>query len=83
MRTRLPHPRSVRRLRRELERPRREPIRQEDTVAIREDDPVVIRVREAGGPVDQASYACECGLVFVAPVSTTVACPHCHAAQPW
>jgi hypothetical protein len=75
MRTRLPHARPVRRLRRETERPRRE--------SIRVDDPVVVRVREAGGPLDQASYACECGLVFVAPVSTTVACPHCQAAQPW
>jgi hypothetical protein len=75
MRTRLPHPRPVRRLRRQMEHPRREPIR--------ESDPVVARVREAGGPLDEASYACECGLVFVAPVSTTVACPHCRAAQPW
>jgi hypothetical protein len=75
MRTRLPHARPVRRLRRESERPRRE--------SVPEDDPVVSRVREAGGPVDQASYACECGLVFVAPVSTSVACPHCQAAQPW
>ena len=36
-----------------------------------------------GGPLDRASYACHCGYVFTAPVSTTVACPHCGAGQPW
>jgi hypothetical protein len=46
-------------------------------------DPAVARVREAGGPVDQASYNCQCGCVFSAPVSTTVPCPHCGVAQAW
>ena len=46
-------------------------------------DQAVQRVREAGGPLDEASYACQCGFVFRAPVSTTVACPHCHAPQAW
>jgi hypothetical protein len=41
------------------------------------------RVREAGGPIDEASYTCACGYVFLAPVSTTVACPHCGATQAW
>jgi hypothetical protein len=41
------------------------------------------RVRSAGGPQDLASYNCECGLVFSAPVSTTVLCPHCGTAQAW
>jgi predicted Zn-ribbon and HTH transcriptional regulator len=41
------------------------------------------RVRDAGGPIDEASYACHCGFVFRAPVSTTVACPHCRATQAW
>ncbi|HEY3959976.1 MAG TPA: hypothetical protein VGL68_05640 [Solirubrobacteraceae bacterium] len=41
------------------------------------------RVREAGGPIDRASYTCMCGYVFLAPVSTTVQCPHCSAAQAW
>jgi len=41
------------------------------------------RVRDAGGPIDEASYACPCGFVFRAPVSTTVACPHCRATQAW
>ena len=46
-------------------------------------DPAVQRVQEAGGPLDRASYSCECGFVFVAPVSTTVKCPHCHTGQAW
>lgn len=46
-------------------------------------DPAVERAREAGGPVDRASYACACGCQFRAPVSTTVSCPHCGADQAW
>jgi hypothetical protein len=46
-------------------------------------DPAVQRVREAGGPVDQAFYACECGYLFNAAVSTTVMCPHCGVGQAW
>jgi hypothetical protein len=41
------------------------------------------RVREAGGPMDEASYVCDCGYVFCASVSTTVVCPHCGATQAW
>jgi hypothetical protein len=41
------------------------------------------RVRDAGGPVDRASYSCACGLLFQARVSTTVMCPHCGAGQAW
>ena len=46
-------------------------------------DPAVARVREAGGPIDHASYSCQCGYVFYAPVSTTVSCPHCGVGQAW
>jgi uncharacterized protein (DUF983 family) len=46
-------------------------------------DVAVQRVREAGGPVDHACYACACGLLFQARVSTTVTCPHCGAGQAW
>lgn len=46
-------------------------------------DVAVQRVRDAGGPVDKASYSCQCGFVFLAPVSTTVTCPHCQARQAW
>jgi hypothetical protein len=46
-------------------------------------DPAAQRVRDAGGPADSASYVCSCGFVFVAPVSTTVTCPHCGAPQAW
>jgi rubrerythrin len=41
------------------------------------------RLREAGGPDDRAQYTCTCGYVFEADVSTSVACPHCGAAQAW
>ncbi len=46
-------------------------------------DQAVARGREAGGPVDHASYSCQCGYLFVAPVSTTVMCPHCGTGQAW
>jgi cytochrome c5 len=46
-------------------------------------DPAAQRVRDAGGPLDEACYACHCGFVFRAPVSTTVSCPHCRAPQAW
>jgi hypothetical protein len=46
-------------------------------------DAAVARVREAGGPLDRASYGCHCGYLFVAEVSTTVRCPHCGAGQAW
>lgn len=41
------------------------------------------RVREAGGPIDLASYVCICGFVFAAAVSTSVECPHCGKPQAW
>jgi len=46
-------------------------------------DLAVQRVRAAGGPIDEASYTCSCGYVFLASVSTTVACPHCGTSQAW
>jgi hypothetical protein len=46
-------------------------------------DIAVERVRAAGGPLDEASYVCQCGYLFAAPVSTTVACPHCGTHQAW
>ncbi len=41
------------------------------------------RARESGGPDDRATYSCLCGYVFEADVTTSVACPHCGAAQAW
>jgi hypothetical protein len=41
------------------------------------------RRREAGAPTDAAMYACHCGFVFQALVSTSVDCPHCGGAQAW
>ena len=46
-------------------------------------DLAVQRARAAGGPMDRASYACGCGYLFLAAVSTTVACPPCQATQAW
>ena len=46
-------------------------------------DIAVERVRASGGPLDQASYSCQCGYLFAAPVTTTVSCPHCSAEQAW
>jgi predicted Zn-ribbon and HTH transcriptional regulator len=46
-------------------------------------DPALKRAREAGGPIDRASYTCSCGYLFSAQVSTTVRCPHCGAGQAW
>jgi len=52
-------------------------------LSLRGSDPAVERVRNAGGPIDEAAYVCECGFCFRAPVSTTVACPHCRTMQAW
>ena len=45
--------------------------------------PAERRMRDAGGPDDRACYSCSCGFVFIAPVSTSVQCPHCDAQQTW
>jgi hypothetical protein len=47
------------------------------------DHPQERRARESGGPIDHALYTCSCGMVFDAPVSTSVSCPHCGAPQAW
>jgi hypothetical protein len=41
------------------------------------------RARDAGGPLDHASYTCCCGMVFSASVSASVSCPVCGSAQDW
>lgn len=53
------------------------------TVVVAQSATIEQRVREAGGPIDNASYSCACGMVFAAAVSTTVSCPHCGAGQAW
>jgi hypothetical protein len=82
MRTSLPHNLRERRRSRH-DQHRREAQRQSPSAPARVADLAVARVRSAGGPIDEASYACACGFVFRAPVSTTVDCPHCHAEQAW
>jgi hypothetical protein len=74
----LRHPRRTRDERHGRDRPRASA-----EAPARVADLAVQRVRSAGGPLDEASYACACGFVFRAPVSTTVACPHCQAEQAW
>lgn len=41
------------------------------------------RHRASVAPQDTALYGCSCGFQFQAPVSTSVACPHCGAGQAW
>ncbi len=55
----------------------------EPSAAMHEADIAAQRVREAGGPTDLATYACECGYLFAASVTTTVGCPHCGTPQAW
>jgi hypothetical protein len=74
----LRHPRRTRE-----ERHGRDSARPGSDVPARVADLAVQRVRSAGGPLDEASYACACGFVFRAAVSTTVTCPHCQAEQAW
>jgi hypothetical protein len=76
MRTGLLHPLARRKRRRSHHHERQLP-------AAHTPDLAVERVRRAGGPVDRASYTCGCGYMFLAAVSTTVACPHCKAPQAW
>ena len=45
--------------------------------------PDEVRARAAGGPEDRALYECECGCHFMAPVSASVRCARCGAAQAW
>lgn len=51
--------------------------------ALHDDHPHERRARASGGPIDRACYTCACGMVFDAPVSTTVSCPHCGDTQAW
>jgi hypothetical protein len=74
MQARIPHP--IRRLRTTAPRRGYRPIERPVTS-------VETRVREAGGPEDSAHYTCSCGMVFLASVSASVACPHCGLHQDW
>ena len=41
------------------------------------------RHRESVACEDTAHYSCSCGFQFQAPVTTSVACPHCGSGQAW
>jgi hypothetical protein len=41
------------------------------------------RHRASVAPEDRAHYSCSCGFQFQAPVTTSVACPHCGTSQAW
>ncbi len=56
---------------------------QQPSPAAQQPDLAAQKVREAGGPLDRASYSCQCGYLFAATVTTTVECPHCGASQAW
>jgi hypothetical protein len=56
---------------------RRSPRRGEGPAPQRE------RNKRANVSQDAALYNCSCGYVFTAPVTTSVGCPHCGAAQAW
>jgi hypothetical protein len=59
---------------RHAERPRSTPVQSQRANPERRDlDP----------PQDTATYNCSCGLVFEAPVHTSVGCPHCGGQQAW
>jgi hypothetical protein len=48
--------------------------------------PLAIRVRDNRDfdrVQDTALYKCGCGMVFDAPVTTSVGCPHCGEPQAW
>jgi hypothetical protein len=79
MRARLPHPLAERR----HARRHRARATLTTTPSAARLDTSLARARQAGGPVDRASYACQCGYLFQASVSTSVTCPHCGCGQAW
>jgi rubrerythrin len=89
MRTSLPHTLRERRRSRADQHRRKARADQDGAASVTREivsqpaDRALQRVRNAGGPIDEAYYACECGFLFTAPVSTTVTCPHCRAPQAW
>ena len=70
--------RTTRQTERRPERRESHPAPRRAAIATHED-----RVRDAGGPQDQAFYRCSCGYAFEGDVSTHVACPHCGTDQAW
>ncbi len=42
-----------------------------------------MRAQRTPAPEDQALYRCECGVSFMAEVTTSIGCPHCGTRQAW
>ena len=84
MRVRLmSSPRTRRHGRRDHAEARPAPEAATSAAPVVDDHPQERRARESGGPMDNAHYSCDCGLVFEAAVSTSVSCPHCGSEQAW
>jgi hypothetical protein len=60
-----------------------EPEPEREREALADDHAAERRHRESVAPEDTALYSCSCGFQFQAPVSTSVACPHCGTGQAW
>lgn len=55
----------------------------ESRVRVREADQAGLERRDRDQSEDTAVYTCPCGMVFEAPVNTSVDCPHCGGHQAW
>jgi hypothetical protein len=62
---------------------RRRPARRSAIFARRAAAPSRERNQRANISQDAALYACGCGYVFKAAVTTSVGCPHCGTDQAW
>lgn len=49
----------------------------------RETDQPAAERRDRDPSQDSAVYTCQCGMVFEAPVNTSVGCPNCGGQQAW
>jgi len=76
----------VRTSRGQKQRHRRRRSREEEPAAVvghsRSGAPAPER-RDRDAAQDEAVYNCQCGMVFSAPVCTSVGCPHCGTNQAW
>lgn len=55
----------------------------ESRVRERDEQQPAAERRDRDPSQDTAVYSCQCGMVFEAPVNTSVDCPHCGGQQAW